>query len=180
MEEYRAAVNERLQKAELLINKLVHENSILEQEMRQQKEETALLTKQNNKLQQDIDELTIGKTNLSEEVEMLKDFFEHLCDVRVHRTYEDSDGLWFNVSQQGEEYDQNNEVKHIMDYKLGFIKGSKAETDVIYVPLLKERTAEELTSLQRVLPDYLFDTISFPLKSINQFYNKLSKCLNKK
>ena len=103
----------------------------------------------------------------------MKDLFEHLCGVRVHKSYEDDSGLWFDASQGSK--------NGIMDYKLGFIRSeSSPGTEVVYVPLLKQRSAEELSTLQKQLPSYMFDTLNFPLNALYQFYSKMARSLSKK
>lgn len=170
--EYRESVKERLANAELLVAKLVHENAVLSQQVDNKTQQLEQLDKELQKLKERNGELASKLEKKVDDVEVIKDLFEHLCGVRVHKSYEDDTGLWFDTSQGTK--------NGVMDYKLGFVKGESSETEVIYVPLLKQRTSDELKVLQEQLPSYMFDTLSFPLKSLNQFYNKMSKCLNKK
>ena len=118
-----------------------------------------------------LESLQGASASAEEQLEIIKDLFEQLCGVRVHKTYEDDLGLWFDTSQGSK--------NGIMDYKLGFVKGKEDATEIVYVPLLKQRSVQELKQLQSQLPEYMFETLSFPLKSLNQFYNKLSKGLAK-
>ncbi|SMN20660.1 similar to Saccharomyces cerevisiae YCR086W CSM1 Nucleolar protein that forms a complex with Lrs4p and then Mam1p at kinetochores during meiosis I to mediate accurate homolog segregation [Maudiozyma saulgeensis] len=170
--EYKKSVQKQLESNELLVAKLVHENTLLTQQLEGKTQQLELLQDELKKLKETRVSLQKELDTHQDEVEVLRDLFEHLCGVRVHKSYEDDTGLWFDASQGTR--------SGIMDYKLGFVKGEAEETEVVYVPLLKQRSAQELTVLQQQLPSYLFDTLSFPLKSLNQFYNKVAKCLNKK
>ena len=201
LSQYKESVKERLDNADVLISKLVNENTLLttkidakDQTIDQLRKQIAELQAANRSLQDNLDKS-------EEDIEVVKDLFEHLCGVRIHTLYEDDSGLWFDASQgrrnaangntgyngaereneKREEQKEGGGLKEesIMDYKLGFVKGDNSETEVIYVPLLKQRSTEELRKLQEHLPTYMFDTLSFPLRSLNQFYNKMSKCLGK-
>ncbi|SCW00285.1 LAFE_0C00782g1_1 [Lachancea fermentati] len=169
--EYKNSVQNRLDNADILVSRLVHENSLLSQEVENRDQEIETLKRQLETHKREEEERQHRMTSLEEELDIVRDLFEHLCGVRVHKSYEDDTGLWFDTSQGGR--------KGVMDYKLGFVKGETEGTEVIYVPLLKQRSAEELQALQKLLPGYMFDTLSFPLKSLNQFYNKLAKCLSR-
>lgn len=177
LSEYKKSVQKRLDAADLLVERVVQENTLLRQKLDSRDVELESVKEQLAVLRSKRDELNERSQKDKETIEIIKDLFEHLCGVRVHRTYEDDTGLWFDTSQGSK--------NGIMDYKLGFVKSqaentTEVDTEVIYVPLLKQRTAEELQELQKKLPDYLFETLSFPLRSLNQFYIKMSKSLNKK
>ncbi|SCU92620.1 LAME_0F00760g1_1 [Lachancea meyersii CBS 8951] len=170
---YKASVQNRLDSADVLVSKLVHENRMLAQETENKDEEIESLKRQLENIKKRNEEDEKRAHVAEEEAEIVRDLFEHLCGVRVHKSYEDDTGLWFDTSQGGK--------FGVMDYKLGFVRaeGETEGTEVVYVPLLKQRSAEELQLLQKQMPGYLFDTLSFPLRSLNQFYMKLSKCLAK-
>lgn len=172
LEEYKASVAAQMQASELLVARLVHENALLTQEASTRSAEVASLTQELETLKKREQKLQLQCDKGVEETDVVKDLFEHLCGVRVHKSYEDETGLWFDTSQGSR--------AGVMDYKLGFVKGEGDATEVVYVPLLKQRSAAELAVLQGQLPSYMFDTLSFPLKSLGQFYNKMSKCLNKR
>ncbi|AGO13642.1 AaceriAGL235Cp [[Ashbya] aceris (nom. inval.)] len=169
---YKQAVQQRLDSAERAVSKVVHENTVLAQQLATREKEVAALQAQVAEADEALARAEERHSTLEEEAEILKDLFEHLCGVRVHKSYEDDTGLWFDASQGN---------RHgVMDYKLGFVKnGDSGETEVVYVPLLKRRRAGELRQLQAQLPAYLFDTLSFPLKSLHQFYGKLARCLSR-
>lgn len=203
--QYKKSVKERLDNADLLVAKVIHENTLLSQQLEAKNEELQYLTTKLAKQRKLADGLDARLTKQEETIEIVKDLFEHMCGVRVHKSYEDDTGLWFDVSQGSDHA--------VMDYKLGFVKAdsdhghirtngpgddddddndndndndttdssnhSGSGTQVIYVPLLKQRTSDELKKLQDQLPNYLFDTLSFPLKSLNQFYTKMTRSLNK-
>lgn len=162
--QYKNSIQQRLDNADLLVAKLVHENTILGQtiELRNQALEAS---------ESQIKELKDRIKDLEESMELVKDLFEHLCGIRVHKSYEDDGGLWFDTSQGSR--------NGIMDYKLGFVRSETQGTEVVYVPLLKQRTSDELKVLQKQIPGYMFDTLSFPLKSLPQFYSKMARCLAK-
>ncbi|CCH61597.1 hypothetical protein TBLA_0F00530 [Henningerozyma blattae CBS 6284] len=177
--EYKNSVEKRLNDAELLINRLIHENSVKDQLLEQRDEEISQLKATIEKLDEKSSS-QLKKYDLSlENLDIIKDLFEYLCGVRVHKTYEDDTGLWFDTSQGVKD-------SNVMDYKLGFVKNSASPKDnstnvqVVYVPLLKYRSPKELLLLQKILPEYMFETLQFPLSSLHQFYMKLSKCLDKK
>lgn len=164
LSQYRDSVKERLENADILVSKLVHENTILEENL-------GIRNQELDSSRQRINELEERVRQLEESMELVKDLFEHLCGVRVHKSYEDDAGLWFDTSQGSRE--------GIMDYKLGFVRDQGSGTEVVYVPLLKQRSSDELKILQRQIPSYMFDTLSFPLKSLPQFYSKMARCLSK-
>ncbi|AMD22560.1 HHL210Wp [Eremothecium sinecaudum] len=169
---YKQAVQQRLDNADLAVSKIVRENTLLSQQVINKDEELQSLREEVKRLQQDAKREGERREKAGEEVEITKDLFEHLCGVRVHKLYEDDTGLWFDTSQGSK--------NGVMDYKLGFVKNAETQdTEVVYIPLLKRRSASELKALQAKLPGYMFDTLSFPLGSLNQFYNKLSRCLGK-
>ncbi|EDO18749.1 hypothetical protein Kpol_1028p22 [Vanderwaltozyma polyspora DSM 70294] len=193
--QYKKSIKERLDNADLLVSKVIHENTLLSQQLDSRNEEISYMKEKLDKHKTKVDSLNDKITKQNENLEIFKDLFEHLCGVRVHKSYEDDTGLWFDVSQGSD--------SGVMDYKLGFVKGESSQsnendenideneedkvndnsgsgTQVIYVPLLKQRTSSELKVLQNQLPSYMFDTLSFPLKSLNQFYAKLARSLNKK
>ncbi|QLG73523.1 hypothetical protein HG535_0F00330 [Zygotorulaspora mrakii] len=171
--QYRDSIKERLDNADLLVAKLVHENTVLTQTVETKTQEIEGFQQQIHGLEEKVRELTSLQAKQEENMEIVKDLFEHLCGVRVHKSYEDDTGLWFDTSQGSK--------NGIMDYKLGFVKSeSFPGTEVIYVPLLKQRTSDELRILQNQIPAYMFDTLSFPLKALHQFYSKMARCLNKK
>lgn len=192
LEEYRASVTERLERADVLVARLVHENTVLRESVATQEEQTRAALAQSDRVAAEAAKSNDQARIRTEECELLKDLFERMCGVRVHRTYEDGDGLWFDTSQAG--------PGGVMDYKLGFVRGSgdsnqnkvqttspsgatienDISTEVIYVPLLRERTSEEVRELQERLPSYMFETLSFPIASLSQFYGKMAKCLTKK
>lgn len=189
--EYKKSVQERLDNADLVVAKAVTVNSKLELELENKRQELEQLREQLDALCGENDKLKTQLSQRDEDLEVVKDFFSHMVQVRIQTgsPYEDDQGLWFNISQ-------GNDVVSI-DYKLGFVKagtelsenpGEKESenkdkntnnTEIIYVPLLKELSLDELKLLQNKLPNYMFETLSFPLDALNQFYTKMSKCLNK-
>ncbi|CCE65776.1 hypothetical protein TPHA_0M02020 [Tetrapisispora phaffii CBS 4417] len=184
LEQYKKLIGERLDNADLLVSKLVLENSLLKQQLESKDEQLKLLNGRLEHLAAQEQRHASALQDANEATEIVKDLFEHMCGVRLHKSYEDDTGLWFDTSQGSS--------KGVMDYKLGFVKAQASDsagsadsstsaggTQVIYVPLLKQRSAEELKKLQEQLPDYMFDTLSFPLASLNQFYTKLTRSLNK-
>lgn len=171
--QYKNSIKDRLDNADLLVAKLVHENTMLSQTVETKTQEIENLRQQLQTLESKVAEIEVKSLKQDENIEIVKDLFEHLCGVRVHKSYEDDTGLWFDTSQGSR--------NGIMDYKLGFVKSeSFPGTEVIYVPLLKQRSSDELRILQKQIPGYMFDTLSFPLKSLHQFYSKMARCLNKK
>lgn len=171
--QYKNSIKDRLDNADLLVAKLVHENTMLSQTVETKTQEIENLRQQLQTLESKVAEIEVKSFKQDENIEIVKDLFEHLCGVRVHKSYEDDTGLWFDTSQGSK--------NGIMDYKLGFVKSeSFPGTEVIYVPLLKQRSSDELRILQKQIPGYMFDTLSFPLKSLYQFYSKMARCLNKK
>ncbi|SCU77434.1 LAMI_0A01134g1_1 [Lachancea mirantina] len=170
--EYRKAVQERLNNADVLVAKLVHENGLAAQELENKQQELELLRSRLDERDDRLRQADKARAAAVEELDIARDLFEHLCGVRVHKSYEDDSGLWFDTSQGGK--------CGVMDYKLGFVRGDADKTEVIYVPLLKQRSADELQRLQRQLPGYMFDTLSFPLASLSQFYSKLARGLSRR
>ena len=186
--EYKKSIQERLDNADLLVTKAANLNGKLELELENKKQEIEQLREQLANLKKTNQDLLTKCSQRDEDLEVIKDFFSHMVQVRVQTgsPYEDDQGLWFNISQ-------GNDTVSI-DYKLGFVKGEAKNnemnedneetrntnsTEIIYVPLLKELSLDELKLLQEKLPSYMFETLSFPLDALNQFYLKMSKCLNK-
>ncbi|CAI4057474.1 hypothetical protein N7582_000869 [Saccharomyces uvarum] len=176
---YKNSVKQQIDSADLLVANLVNENFILSEKLNTDSSEIKQLQKQIDSLNAQVKDLETQVSQHTENSEIIKDLYEYLCNVRVHKTYEDDSGLWFDISQ-GTNTEGAADDYSIMDYKLGFVKGQAQITEVIYAPVLKQRSTEELYSLQSKLPEYLFETLSFPLSSLNQFYNKIAKCLSKK
>lgn len=171
---YKKSVEDRLNNADLLVNQTVLENNKLQIKLQQQTDEIEKLTQQLTQLRQEVANLHKEKDQQHENTNIIKDFFAHLCNVTIHKLpIEDDTGLWFNISQR------NDSQTLTIDYKIGFVKNNDNETEIIYIPILKKIKSDELVLLQKVLPDYMFETLSFPMQSINQFYNKMNKCLNK-
>ncbi|KOH00732.1 Csm1p [Saccharomyces eubayanus] len=177
---YKNSVKQQIDSADLLVANLVNENFILSEKLNTDSSEIKQLQKQIESLNAQVKDLETQVSQHTENSEIIKDLYEYLCNVRVHKTYEDDSGLWFDISQGTHTEGAAADDYSIMDYKLGFVKGQAQITEVIYAPVLKQRSTEELYSLQSKLPEYLFETLSFPLSSLNQFYNKIAKCLNKK
>lgn len=171
LNEYKEAVRDRLEKADLAVQGVLNENSKLIRQIELKQQEIDTLREQLEAAKGKLKNFEGKYETIDEQLEIVKDLFEHLCGVRVHKAYEDELGLWFDTSQGGK--------NGVMDYKLGFVKGKDDDTEIVYVPLLKQRSVLELKQLQGQLPDYMFETLSFPLKSLNQFYHKLSKGLAK-
>lgn len=174
MNEYKKSVQERLDNADLLVTKSITENNKLTLEIEQKSQELIELRNRYDELDDKYKKLKQMNIQDKDDIEVVKDFFSHMVQVRIQTgsPYEDEQGLWFNISQG------NDSVS--IDYKLGFVKGqTKESTEIIYVPLLKELNLDELKILQDKLPTYMFETLSFPLDALNQFYTKMSKCLNK-
>lgn len=182
MEEYKRCIQSQLDNADVLVKKAVSDNAVLSDQIATQREELTQLRAEIDKLHKYNQTLRDKYVSQREDLEVVKDFYSHLVQARIQSgsPYEDDQGLWFNVSQ-------GNDTVSI-DYKLGFVKGAGEgninstetnSTEIIYVPLLKELSLSELKLLQEKLPEYMFETLSFPLKSLNQFYSKMSKCLNK-
>ncbi|CAI4295886.1 CPI_1c_G0006190.mRNA.1.CDS.1 [Saccharomyces cerevisiae] len=176
---YKNSVKQQIDSADLLVANLVNENFVLSEKLDTKATEIKQLQKQIDSLNAQVKELKTQTSQQAENSEVIKDLYEYLCNVRVHKSYEDDSGLWFDISQ-GTHSGGSSDDYSIMDYKLGFVKGQAQITEVIYAPVLKQRSTEELYSLQSKLPEYLFETLSFPLSSLNQFYNKIAKSLNKK
>lgn len=171
--QYKRALQQQLDSADVLIAKLVHENTVLSQTVETKTKEAQGVQERLEQAEERVRELEGREEKQEESLEIVKDLFEHLCGVRVHKSYEDETGLWFDASQGSK--------NGIMDYKLGFIRSESGPgTEVVYVPLLKQRTAEELSVLQKQLPSYMFDTLNFPLNALYQFYSKMARSLGKK
>ncbi|CDR37712.1 CYFA0S01e15522g1_1 [Cyberlindnera fabianii] len=107
---------------------------------------------------------------LSEEAEyenqLILDMMEQVVGLRIHKAEDSDAALSFSCSQSG---------KHgILDYKLIIYKEDSSE--IIYEPL---NSKDEQEDLKKFLPDYFFDDLTFPLDTLQQFYHKISRGLNK-
>lgn len=179
--EYKRSIQERLDNGDLLVTRAINETNKLSMELENKSQELEQLRNELGEWKSKCAKLELESSQFKEDIEVVKDFFAHMVQVRIQTgsPYEDDQGLWFNISQ-------GNDTVSI-DYKLGFVKGKDGSesgdgsnsTEIIYVPLLKSLTLVELKLLQEKLPSYMFETLSFPLDALNQFYTKMSKCLNK-
>lgn len=172
---YKKSIEDRLNNADVLVNQTVHENNKLQNQLQHQSDEIEKLKQEITQLKKQTSDLKQENESHLDNLNIIKDFFAHLCNVTIHKfPIEDDTGLWFNISQRNDSHSLT------IDYKIGFVKNNVNKTEIIYIPILKKINSDQLIVLQKVLPDYMFETLSFPMESINQFYNKMNKCLNKK
>ncbi|ODQ77467.1 hypothetical protein BABINDRAFT_16093, partial [Babjeviella inositovora NRRL Y-12698] len=122
------------------------------------------------------------------------DMLEVITGLRIHNLDEDEEEITFDCSQIANDGAASPESFN-WDYKLIVSKlGTSAANDILYIP---DTNKEQLANLLRVkglgegdrrrverlqasLPSYFLDTLTFPYDTLPQFYQNLSKALNKK
>ena len=99
--EYKKSIQERLDNADLLVTKTVNLNAKLESELENKNQEIEQLRKELGALKKTNQDLSTKCSQKDEDLEVIKDFFSHMVQVRVQTgsPYEDDQGLWFNISQ---------------------------------------------------------------------------------
>ncbi|RLV89623.1 hypothetical protein JA1_005061 [Spathaspora sp. JA1] len=169
-----------LRKKNETIDKLVEEISRLKQsqtnEPEQIKFESPIRTKHTpmNSLSKELENITISL-----------DMIELLAGVRVVNFQEDEEMLYFDVKQSSPPL--------YITYQLIISKEFEVKAKVHYIPTFLDVLANEFDHgddeveiienarvLQRILPDYFLDKIEFSIDTLNQFYSKLARALNKK
>ena len=174
--EFKASAEIRFKTSDDLISSLTSRNKQLQQEVTLLKER--------------LDQLESGTTQgLNEEAqyenELILDMIEQIVGLRLHRVEETDDALSFDCSQSGKngsEYYLNHlylwintdNIFQVLDYKLTISK--EDSSDLIYTPMNSEN---ESSKLSKFLPEYFFDNLTFPLDTLQQFYQKIHRGLNK-
>ncbi|KAG7881262.1 hypothetical protein KL938_003392 [Ogataea parapolymorpha] len=202
-QEYKKLSERKQQTSETLINNLTKENQKLRTSIK-----SLQVNKQNSKetdlLKRQIESLKRENTRLSSEIESLSakrgsnqsqidnavaeldlmgtklEITELLTGLTCQEYIEDSENMIFKMKQQGETC--------FLIYQLLISKTGAGE--IVYIPILKHEESqsgserkewtENLNKLEKVLPDYLLDNLTFPSNTLYNFYNKLGRSLNKK
>lgn len=161
-DKYRSSMDLQLHAAKELISSLTIKNNQLEQELIDTKVLLAEETKPETPSKQ------ANQYNEQDfiENELILDMMEQVVGLRIHKVEDTEDALFFNCSQSGK--------NGVLDYRLTILKEDSSE--IIYSPLQSKESTEELTSY---LPEYFFDDLTFPLDTLQQFYHKIYRGLNK-
>ncbi|KAG7845240.1 hypothetical protein KL941_003085 [Ogataea angusta] len=202
-QDYKKLSERKHQASETLINNLTKENQKLRSSLKslqvgkQNSKETELMKRQietlkreNTRLSSEIESLSAKRgSNKSEidnavaELDLMGtklEIAELLTGLTCQQYIEDSENMIFKMKQQGETC--------YLIYQLLISKTGAGE--IVYIPILKheesqsgsdrEEWTENLNKLEKVLPDYLLDNLTFPSNTLYNFYNKLGRSLNKK
>ncbi|KAG7817794.1 hypothetical protein KL928_003693 [Ogataea angusta] len=202
-QDYKKLSERKHQASETLINNLTKENQKLRSSLKslqvgkQNSKETELMKRQietlkreNTRLSSEIESLSAKRgSNKSEidnavaELDLMGtklEIAELLTGLTCQEYIEDSENMIFKMKQQGETC--------YLIYQLLISKTGAGE--IVYIPILKheesqsgsdrEEWTENLNKLEKVLPDYLLDNLTFPSNTLYNFYNKLGRSLNKK
>ncbi|CCH42374.1 Zinc metalloprotease [Wickerhamomyces ciferrii] len=100
--------------------------------------------------------------------ELILDMLEQIVGLRIHKAEDTDEALSFDCSQSGK--------NGVLDYKLTISKQDSSE--IIYTPI-NEDESNLSNDLKDFLPDYFFDVLTFPIDTLQQFYHKIYRGLNK-
>ncbi|KAG7727613.1 hypothetical protein KL933_002547 [Ogataea haglerorum] len=202
-QDYKKLSERKHQTSETLINNLTKENQKLRLSIK-----SLQASKQNSKetdsLRRQIETLKRENTRLSSEIESLSakrgsnqseidnavaeldlmgtklEITELLTGLTCQEYIEDAENMIFKMKQQGETC--------FLIYQLLISKTGAGE--IVYIPIFKQEESqsgsernewmENVKKLEKVLPDYLLDNLTFPANTLYNFYNKLGRSLNKK
>lgn len=155
--EYKASTEVRLKTSDDLISTLSAKNNALAMEVQELK-----VRLRDSEHQQ----VPMADEEEQYQNQLILDMIEQIVGLRIHRAEETDNALSFDCSQSGK--------NGILDYKLTIPKEDSSE--IIYTPM---NSAEEVPQLKTCLPDYFFDNLTFPLDTLQQFYHKIYRGLNK-
>ncbi|GMM36424.1 Csm1 protein [Saccharomycopsis crataegensis] len=117
-----------------------------------------------------------------EKHEIITDILESICGLRVDDVDDsDSNNLTFNCVQGG----VNGEISYQLILSRTVVGDTPADSNItvdetvemVYNPVVEND--DDAKKLKRVLPDYFFESLTFPVETLPQFYQKLSRALNK-
>lgn len=122
------------------------------------------------------DELAKERENICFTLDMI----ELLTGVKVINFENTSDEYIFDIKQ-------SSSVKLGLTMHYQLVLASQPSPEINYIPtFLDALEGEEVEDyenakiLQKILPDYLCENLSFPFDTLAQFYGKVNRALNKK
>jgi hypothetical protein len=159
---YKNSIELKLQAANELITSLSLQNDHLQQEL----QDTRTLLESESKQGQSSAPSQANEQDFLEN-ELILDMLEQIVGLRIHKVDDTEEALSFDCSQTGK--------NGVLDYRLTIFKQDSSE--IIYSPVPSEE--EDHNVLTDYLPDYFFDDLTFPLDTLQQFYHKIYRGLNK-
>lgn len=180
----------------LLDNELSNKSDDLSDESFSDKALIQKLKDENNALRKKLAEMTASADSLSkstvknyeniiEKKEIITDMLESICGLSISEVDEsDPNNLIFDCTQSG--------INGEISYKLSLcrtddqnkLNGEAVDDDdelfsdsgviMVYTPLF-----ESTDDLKQILPEYFFESLTFPVETLPQFYQKLSRALNR-
>lgn len=141
-------------------------------QLREQLREMEKKLDQSQELAEKAQEKTRELEKAIEKYEVISEITESVCGLRVEDVDDaDPDNLVFQCIQAG----SNGELHY--ELTLERLDGDEDEAKMVYKPHLDKSKNVEV--LQRVVPEYFFGDLEFPVETLPQFYLKLSRALNR-
>ncbi|VEU20779.1 DEKNAAC101715 [Brettanomyces naardenensis] len=200
--EYKKITDKRAKTAETLISNLTKENAALKNTVKELKSEVRP-SKESEQLKRRIENMKKAEAAAASELAKLvkekktvdTQLEEAVKELDLYDSKQEIVELLSGASCVGYEENQKSltfRMKQIGDGCILFyelILSQNAAQEIVYMPLL-ERPAEwdedevldwqtNTENLQRVLPDYLLDSLTFPSSTLRNFYSKIARSIGK-
>lgn len=180
-EQYKQAVRKQLDHDRKLIAELTEENARLQAQillppLRQEglqspiKKKTPQLITTTDDFRQEL-----------REISHTLDLIELMTGISVTDFSERDGSYYFDVEQFGNALVGPTALRLKMDYQLIIkLEQTGSNDEIIYHPLFLDDVTENTEQLKQILPDYLLETLNFPISTLGQFYTKVARALNRK
>ncbi|OWB68454.1 hypothetical protein B5S33_g4456 [[Candida] boidinii] len=197
--EFKKTAEKRFNTSDKLISNLTKEITYLKTQLSNQKREKSNESVEINKLKSENESLLEKIESLNSNNEVFKieieknlnlneniikeknlnntkfEIIELLTGLTCIEFHENQENLSFKLKQTGDSC--------ILYYQLLISKNGSS--DIVYIPDLDntkdiEDSSKNKENLKTYLPDYLLDNLTFPANTLNNFFSKLSRSLNKK
>ncbi|OWB63413.1 hypothetical protein B5S29_g4391 [[Candida] boidinii] len=188
--EFKKTAEKRFNTSDKLISNLTKEITYLKTQLNNQKRDKTNELNEINKLKLEneslikkiellnSESLNLNNENLIKEKNLNNTKFEIielLTGLICIEFNENQENLSFKLKQTGDSC--------ILYYQLLISKNGSS--DIVYIPDIDnikdiEDSLKNKENLKTYLPDYLLDNLTFPANTLNNFFNKLSRSLNKK
>ncbi|GMF06120.1 unnamed protein product [[Candida] boidinii] len=197
--EFKKTAEKRFNTSDKLISNLTKEITYLKTQLSNQKREKSNESAEINKLKSENESLLEKIESLNSNNEVFKieieknlnlneniikeknlnntkfEIIELLTGLTCIEFHENQENLSFKLKQTGDSC--------ILYYQLLISKNGSS--DIVYIPDLDntkdiEDSSKNKENLKTYLPDYLLDNLTFPANTLNNFFSKLSRSLNKK
>ncbi|CAN3372402.1 hypothetical protein DIURU_002464 [Diutina rugosa] len=179
-QQYKQSVRQQLENDRKLIADLSEENARLKAQLSQPMQSPQEVTSPIKKTPQSITSADDFRQELRE-ISHTLDLIELLTGVSVTDFSERDGQYFFEVEQFGNALAGPTAQRLKMEYQL-VIKSEQTGTDdeIIYHPSFLHYNTSDTEQLKSILPEYLLETLNFPINTLGQFYTKVSRALNKK